>query len=84
MLNLENIYNILHISLFFKCSSDIDECALGIHTCEPDTQLCRNELGRYTCVNKDGSVTKPVTQETGKFSNLSLKNYKIISLFIVL
>ncbi|KAL3129415.1 Calcium-binding EGF domain protein [Cryptosporidium hominis] len=28
---------------------DIDECAMGIHTCEPKTQRCINTIGSYEC-----------------------------------
>lgn len=28
---------------------DIDECALGIHTCDPKTQMCVNTIGNYSC-----------------------------------
>nr|CAD7597693.1 unnamed protein product [Timema genevievae] len=41
------------------CSKDIDECSLHVDTCDPNFQICKNEHGRYTCVNPDGSVERP-------------------------
>ncbi|KAJ1607293.1 signal peptide-containing protein [Cryptosporidium canis] len=28
---------------------DIDECVLGVHTCDPNTQRCINKIGSYDC-----------------------------------
>jgi hypothetical protein len=48
--------------------TDVDECALGIYSCDSEDQTCRNEPGKYSCVNPDGSVANPSPPEIGKFS----------------
>lgn len=30
---------------------DVDECDTGEATCDPNTQICRNEVGSYKCVD---------------------------------
>ncbi|XP_049782104.1 fibulin-1-like isoform X2 [Schistocerca cancellata] len=42
-----------------KSCNDIDECALEVHSCDIQTQECRNQPGAYVCVNRDGTVSKP-------------------------
>lgn len=27
----------------------MDECAEGLHTCHPETEICINEIGKYRC-----------------------------------
>nr|CAD7400568.1 unnamed protein product [Timema cristinae] len=38
---------------------DIDECSLHVDTCDPNFQICKNEHGKYVCINPDGSVERP-------------------------
>ncbi|XP_049954284.1 fibrillin-1-like isoform X1 [Schistocerca serialis cubense] len=42
-----------------KSCNDIDECALEVHSCDIQTQECRNQPGGYVCVNRDGTISKP-------------------------
>lgn len=29
---------------------DVDECALGVDDCNGDDQICRNEIGTFSCI----------------------------------
>ncbi|XP_021928590.1 fibulin-1 isoform X3 [Zootermopsis nevadensis] len=46
--------------------NDVNECALGIYSCDSEDQACRNEPGSYLCINPDGSVAKPLPRETDR------------------
>ena len=34
------------------CLADIDECSLGVDTCDLLLELCQNEPGSYSCVKR--------------------------------
>ena len=49
--------NYLHffIPIFSLPFPDIDECALGTHTCDMNA-YCENYIGSYDCICKDGYI----------------------------
>ena len=42
------------ISLSLCLFVDINECSLGLHTCNPKTMVCQNTVGSYECPCKRG------------------------------
>lgn len=49
-------------SSFYGICIDIDECASGAHSCNPEKETCLNMPGSYKCVCKWGHILDPKTK----------------------
>ena len=41
----------VYISSFFV---DLNECETGLHNCNPNTSVCSNSVGSYSCACRSG------------------------------
>ncbi|XP_042211836.1 fibrillin-2-like isoform X3 [Homarus americanus] len=47
------------LALDQRSCKDVDECSSGVHNCVPGEQVCYNQVGSYSCINADGSLSSP-------------------------
>lgn len=47
-----------------KSCNDVDECLDNIHVCDPEMEVCINEIGGYRCVARGETTLKTTTTTT--------------------